>query len=297
MGFSGDGSVEVEVVVDGRDQVGEGPVWLGPERRLVWVDITGRLVHSLDPATGHKETVDVGQYVGAVVPRSSGGFVAAVETGFGVIDMRTGRLEMIAEVEADNPNNRMNDGKCDSAGRFWAGTMALDETPGAGALYRLDTDHTVTRVLENVTISNGLAWSLDDRNMYFVDTATNRVDILDYEPKTGAVRDRRGLIEIPPELGAPDGMTLDTEGHLWVALWGGSAVHRYAPNGTLDSVVNLPVSQVTSCAFGGEDLSELYITSATQGLAEGELHRQPHAGALFRCRPGAQGMPAYSFKD
>ena len=297
MDLSGDGSVEVEVVFDSRDQVGEGPVWIGPERQLVWVDITRRLVHGLDPSTGHTETLDVGQCVGAVVPRSSGGLVAAVETGFGVIDMSTGSLEMVAEVEADNPNNRMNDGKCDRSGRFWAGTMAFDETPGAGALYRLDTDYKVTKVLENVTISNGLAWSLDDRNMYFIDTSTNRVDIFDFESETGALRDRRRLIEIPPELGAPDGMTVDAEGYLWVALWGGSAVHRYAPDGTLHTVVSLPASQVTSCAFGGEDLSELYITSATQGVAERELHRQPHAGALFRCRPGAKGMPAYSFRD
>jgi sugar lactone lactonase YvrE len=289
-------STEVEVVVEGRDEVGEGPVWLGSEQQLVWVDITRDLVHRLDPATNQTESIDVGQPVGAVAPRVTGGLVAAVQDGFGFIDATTGSLEIIAEVESENPDNRMNDGKCDSAGRFWAGTMAYDLTPGAGALYRLNTDRSVVKVLEDVTLSNGLGWSPDDTSMYFIDSATNGVDVFDYEPNTGNVRNGRRLINIPQELGMPDGMTVDSEGFLWVALWGGGSVRRYAPDGTPDHVIEVPASQVTSCAFGGKDLSELFITSATHELPEHEISRQPSAGALFRCRPGTTGMPAYVFE-
>jgi sugar lactone lactonase YvrE len=289
-------SIEVEVMVEGGDEVGEGPVWLGSEQLLVWVDITRNLVHRLDPATNRKESIDVGQAVGAVAPRAAGGYVAAVQEGFGLIDETTGSLEIIAEVESDNPDNRMNDGKCDSAGRFWAGTMAYDLTPGAGALYRLNTDRGVVEVLEEVTLSNGLGWSPDDTSMYYIDSDTNGVDVFDYEPDSAELHNRRRLINVPQELGMPDGMTVDSEGFLWVALWGGSSVRRYAPDGTLDLVIEIPASQVTSCAFGGKDLSELFITSATHEIPEHEISRQPSAGALFRCRPGTTGMPAYVFQ-
>jgi sugar lactone lactonase YvrE len=283
-------------MVEGGDEVGEGPVWLGSEQLLVWVDITRNLVHRLDPATNRKESIDVGQAVGAVAPRAAGGYVAAVQEGFGLIDETTGSLEIIAEVESDNPDNRMNDGKCDSAGRFWAGTMAYDLTPGAGALYRLNTDRGVVEVLEEVTLSNGLGWSPDDTSMYYIDSDTNGVDVFDYEPDSAELHNRRRLINVPQELGMPDGMTVDSEGFLWVALWGGSSVRRYAPDGTLDLVIEIPASQVTSCAFGGKDLSELFITSATHEIPEHEISRQPSAGALFRCRPGTTGMPAYVFQ-
>jgi sugar lactone lactonase YvrE len=287
---------EVEVVVDGQDEVGEGPIWHDSEHQLIWVDITRNLIHRLDPVTNHKESIDVGQPVGAVAPRATGGLIAAVRDGFGLISTTAERLEMLAEVEADNSGNRMNDGKCDSAGRFWAGTMAYDLTPRAGALYRLNTDHSVVKVLEEITLSNGLGWSPDDTSMYFVDSATNGVDVFDYEADSGEVRNRRRLIDIPQGLGMPDGMTLDAEGFIWVALWGGWSIRRYAPDGTPDLVIELPASQITSSAFGGKDLSELYITSAAYELPEHELRKQPHAGALFRCRPGTLGRPAHVFE-
>jgi sugar lactone lactonase YvrE len=290
-------SIEVEVMVDGRDEVGEGPVWHSSEQRLIWVDITRNLVHWLDPVTNQKDSIDVGQPVGAVAPRATGGLVVAVQDGFGfVIDPTDGRLEMLAEVEADNPDNRMNDGKCDSMGRFWAGTMAFNVIPGAGALYRLDTDYSVAKVLEDVTLSNGLGWSPDGTRMYFIDSTTNGIDVFDYEPNAGSLHNRRRLIDVPSALGMPDGMTVDAEGFLWVALWGGWSVRRYAPDGTPNLVIEVPASQVTSCAFGGEDLTELYITSATHGLPEQEISRQPLAGALFRCQPGTTGTPAYVFE-
>jgi sugar lactone lactonase YvrE len=288
-------SSPVELVADTHNVIGEGPVWLEDEQRLVWVDIKGHLVQWLDPETGRVEHIDVGAAAGAVAPAKSGNLVAAIGNGFQVIDRKSGRTTALAVAEPDRPENRMNDGKCDSRGRFWAGTMADDETPGAGALYRLNLDHKVDRVLSGVTVSNGLDWTYDDRLMYYIDSHTQRVDVLDFEPSTGTVTNRRPLIQIGKGDGAPDGMTLDSEGGIWVALWGGWSVRRYRPDGSFDLEVKVPVSKVSSCVFGGHDLSDLYITTAAIGLSEEQLEQQPHAGGLFRCRPGHGGRPPYRF--
>ena len=187
---------------------------------------------------------------------------------------------MLAPVEADNSATRMNDGKCDRAGRFWAGTMAFDQRAhaGAGSLYRLDGSHTATHILPGVSVSNGLDWTLDDRQMYFIDTPTGGIDVFDFDAALGEISGRRRFVTIPPGHGAPDGMTLDAEGYLWVALWGGWAIRRYAPDGTLDREVRFPVSQVSCCAFGGPDFSDLYITTATENFSE----RRPCARATCR---------------
>jgi sugar lactone lactonase YvrE len=287
--------VEVELVADVHANVGEGPVWWPEEGLLLWVDITPGHVHVLDPASSTRRLLEVGQPVGAVAPRRAGGLVLAVQEGFALADLATGETRTVARVGGGDPSLRMNDGKCDPKGRFWAGTMALDERPGAGTLYRLDADYRVEAVLDGLTISNGMGWSLDGRTMYFIDSPTQRVDAFDFDPERGAVANRRPLVEVPPEAGLPDGMTVDTEGFLWVALWGGWAVRRYAPDGTLDRVVRLPVSQVTSCAFGGPGLDQLYVTSAARDLTGDALRREPHAGALFRCRPGVRGLPGVAF--
>jgi len=289
-------SNEVELLVDAHAQVGEGPSWDTRENVLWWVDITGHLVHCYDPATGIDTTIDVGQAVGAVVPRASGGLALAVEEGFAVLDPKTGNIQLIAEAEKDRPENRMNDATCDTSGRLWAGTMAYDETAGAGAFYRLDPDRSVTTILEHVTCSNGTAWSPDDKLMYYIDSGAQQVDVFDYERTTGSVSSRRKLIDIPADAGVPDGMTVDAEGHLWVALWGGGAIMRYSPDGKLVKVLAIPVTQPTSMAFGGPDLTDLYITSATEGLTEAARIKDPHAGALFRHRPGVKGLPTQSYR-
>jgi sugar lactone lactonase YvrE len=286
---------DLETVVDEGASLGEGPVWDGARRSLVWVDIMAHEVHRLDPVTGRDAALDVGQPVGAVAPRSAGGLVLALRDGFALLGDDDGSLSWIAEIEKDNPANRMNDGACDSAGRFWAGTMAFESTPGAGALYRLDVDHRVEKVLEGVTISNGIAWSLDDTKMYFIDTPTQGIDVFDYDPETGAIGERRRAFHIEPDAGAPDGMTMDAEGCLWVALYGGGAVRRYTTEGKLLDVVELPTAHITSCTFGGDDLGDLYITSASQELSTAQLNAQPHAGALFRCRPGVTGTPVRAY--
>jgi sugar lactone lactonase YvrE len=204
-------------------------------------------------------------------------------------------VRAIADVEADLQDQRMNDGKCDPAGRFWAGTMALDKRRGAGALYRLDADGRVHRMLDEVSISNGLDWSNDGRLMYYVDTPTRSVDVFDFDVATGAIANRRSLARVEPDEGWPDGLTLDADGYIWVALWCGAAVRRYAPDGTLDRVVAVPTTYPTSCAFGGSDLGDLYITTAATALTPDERLREPLAGGLFRCRPGVHGRPAHRF--
>ncbi|MBA2577982.1 MAG: SMP-30/gluconolactonase/LRE family protein [Euzebyaceae bacterium] len=285
----------VEVALDAHAEVGEGPVWDATSGELVWVDIPRHLVHRLHPGSGRVESFDAGQPVSAVALRSAGGLVLALRDGFGLLDRQTGDLQLACAVEREQTANRMNDGKCDSTGRFWAGTMALDMSPGAGALYRLGTDLEVVQVLRPVSVSNGLAWSRDDRTMYFIDSTTNGVDAFDYTPGSGRIGNRRRLIAVAPDDGLPDGMTVDAEGFLWVALWDGWAVRRYAPDGTLDLVVQLPTAQITSCAFGGETLDELYVTSASGGLAEQARHDQPHAGAIFQVRTGVEGLPPQEF--
>jgi sugar lactone lactonase YvrE len=287
---------EVELVLDARAELGEGPLWDGRRGRLFWVDILRGRVHAFDPASGGCRSWEVGRSVGVAVPADSGGLVLGTSDGFGRLDLETGRFTLIAEVEADRPDQRMNDGKCDAAGRLWAGTMALDCRACAGSLYRLDRDGRVQVMRRDVTISNGLDWSLDGRLMYYVDSGTQSIAVFDFEPETGTMKNPRSLVSIPPELGMPDGLTVDAEGFLWVALWGGGAVHRYSPGGALDRVVRLPVSHPTSCVFGGADLRDLYITTATIALSPAERERQPQAGGIFRHRPGVAGRPAAVFR-
>jgi sugar lactone lactonase YvrE len=219
----------------------------------------------------------------------------AARDGFSLLDLTTGRIAPVADVAATIPETLMNDGKCDAEGRFWAGTKDVEGRRPLGSLFRLDADLSLTRVLTGVTISNGLDWSPDGLTMYYIDSATYAIDAFAIERETGSLSHRRRLVDLPKAWGLPDGMTVDDEGCLWVAFWTGSAVRRFSPDGDLVSVVTLPVSLVTSCAFGGSDLSELYITSARVGLSASQVHEQPHAGALFRLSPGVRGPAGRAF--
>jgi sugar lactone lactonase YvrE len=288
----------VELVLDAHARVGEGPVWDDSSGTLVWVDILSNAVHRYDPATDRDRAIGVGQPVGAAVLRRDGdGLCLALRDGFGMLDERSGQVEMLAPVEADVPTNRMNDGKCDPGGRFWAGTMPYSPAPGsgAGALYRLDPDLSVTRVVTGVTLSNGLGWSPDGRQMYYIDSMTQGLDTFDFDPSDGSVSNRQRLVTIPRDEGLPDGMTVDADGCIWMALHGSGTVRRYTPDGQLDRVVRVPPNMVTCMAFGGSDLSDLYITTMSEGMSEAAKRAQPLAGALFRCRPGVSGVPPHRF--
>ncbi|WP_027945029.1 SMP-30/gluconolactonase/LRE family protein [Amycolatopsis taiwanensis] len=278
----------VEQVTDAVAVHGEGPVWFAGWPGLRWVDLIAGDVLELDPVTGAVTRRHVGTVAAALRPYSDGRAVLAVERGFAFADASLGEVRPLGEVWSD-PGIRMNDGGCDPDGRFYCGSMAYAETPGAGRLYRLDPDGSVTTVLTAVTISNGLAWSPDGGTAYYIDSPTRRVDAFDYD---GELSGRRAVVRVPEEAGMPDGMTVDADGRLWVALWGGGAVHCYTPDGKLTDRVELPVTQVTACAFGGPELDELYITTSRQGIEEGSQHQ---AGALFRYRPGVRGLPVLTF--
>lgn len=285
--------ITAELALDARSAHGEGPAWDAAAGRLVWVNITASTVQEYRPDGGSRQW-DIGEHVGAAAPRASGGMVLAVRSGFAALG-EDGSVSPLARVEADNPETRMNDGKCDPQGRFWAGTMAYAQTPGAGSLYRLDPDGSVRTMVTPVTISNGLGWSPDGGVMYYADTPTGGVDAFDFDAPTGAIASRRRMITIEHADGSPDGLTVDDEGGIWVALWQGGAVRRYHPDGSLDVIVEVPASQVTSCAFGGKRGDELYITTAAGGLSPEQRAAQPHAGGLFRCSPGVTGPAATAF--
>jgi sugar lactone lactonase YvrE len=257
---------------------------------LLWVDIMADMVHRFDPASGADRAFDVGQPVGAVVPRAAGGYAFALRDGFAVGD--AGGVAVIAPIEADRPDVRMNDGACDSRGRFWAGTMQLEYERDAGALFRLDATGAVETMLTGVTISNGIAWSPDDTTMYYVDTTTRGIDAFDYEADTGTIGGRRRLATIEKSAGEPDGLIVDAEGCIWVALWEGWAVRRYAPDGTLLGVVEVPAARVTKPAFGGDGLEELFVTTASPDERD---DGQPHAGGIFRARPGVRGLAPHAY--
>jgi sugar lactone lactonase YvrE len=292
MGQPSQPDIHAILALDAMADVGEGPVWHPIEQVLYWVDITPGKLHRFDPATGSDTFFDAAQPLGAAAPRMAGGFVLALRDGFGVLDAGTHDIRMIADTEAALPENRMNDGKCDARGRFWAGTMPFAETSASGSLYRLSPDHQVQAVAHDITISNGIDWSLDHSLMYYIDTATQGVDVFDFDLEAGTVANRRRLITVPDHYGMPDGMTVDAAGYLWVAFWGGWAVRRFAPDGSLDRTIRVGASQASSCAFGGPDLGDLYITSARRGLSPDELTTQPHAGGVFVARPGVTGREA-----
>lgn len=283
--------------MDARAAVGEGPLWDSGARVLWWVDIARSELHRFDPDTNDDRAMRFPQPVTALGLRSSGGLVAAVRDGFALIDPDRNELNMIADVEADNPLTRMNDGGCDSTGSFWAGSMTLDmdRAPNAGSLYRLEPDHSVHTVLSGISISNGIDWSPRGGSMYFIDTQSFSVDVIHFEESIK----REVLISFEHQvdpLVAPDGMCVDAEGCLWVAFWGGSCVRRFSPDGRLLAEARLPVTQVTSCAFGGADLDELYLTTASAGLSSDAARGQPLAGGLFRCHPGVQGQVPGTFR-
>jgi len=267
-------------------ELGEGPCWDPQTQSLYWVDIPAARVHRLSAAGVHSSW-DVGQPAGAVVTRAGGGLAVAAGNGFLALDPLTGDVTELAAAPGQ-PDTRMNDGKCDRAGRFYAGTMAADETPGKGSFYRLDPDGSVTELLTGLGISNGLGWSPDDTLMYYTDSLDYRVDVLDYDLASGQMGERRPFVSLGSGEIMPDGLTVDAEGGVWVAVWGGGVVQRYDPAGRLTSVARMPAANVTSCAFGGPGLDQLYITTAA---GPGRF-----AGALFCCQAGVAGLPGFPYR-
>ena len=290
--------LKAELAFKAEAQIGEGALWDSERELLYWIDISNGEIHLFNPADGADRLVaNVGQYIGTVVQRAGGGLLAAMQRGLYFVN-EDGALTQICDPEKGKPRNRFNDGKCDPAGRFWAGTMPIDcMEPKVGSLYRLDSSLTVTKMLDGITISNGIIWSPDHKTMYYADTPTGVVEAFDYDINSGDISNRRTVIRIANGEGGPDGITIDSEGMLWVAQWGGWKVGRYDPaDGKLLDEVRVPAAQVSSCAFGGSNLDELFITTARIGITEANLKSQPLAGSLYRVKTAVKGLKADKFK-
>ena len=269
-------------------QWGEGPLWHG--NRLLYVDIEAHKIVAFDPKSGQESIWDVGQRVGTVVPRAQGGLVWAGDDGFFFFDEQSGASTAIADPEPDLPDNRFNDGKCDPAGRFWAGTICLKKQP-EGALYVLHTDLRVEKKFGPVTNSNGIIWSKDASTMFYIDTPSKKIRAFDFDRATSAISNERVIWDTSADARSPDGMTIDSEDRLWIAFCHGGKVVCFDPaTRKVEEQIDFPCVETTACAFGGDDLGDLYITTGLKpGLDE------PLAGRLFVCRPGAKGVPSDSF--
>ena len=262
----------------------EGPRWDEERQELLWVDILGRGFHratlTTDGGPDRVRTMALDRHVGAIAPVAGGGYVLAAGQGFLFVD-DAGSIGELAQPEAGHVDVRMNDGACDAQGRFWAGTMAYDESPGAGTLYRLELDGRCSTVLTGLTISNGIGWSPDGTTMYLSDSGAGSIESFDFDDATGAISRRRTLVHVDRPGTAPDGLTVDEQGDIWVGMYGGWAVNRYGPDGSLHATVHMPVAQVTSCAFGGRDGGTLFVTTGRERLDEAALAGQPDAGRVF----------------
>ena len=283
----------LEIVVEHKSVLGEGPIWDDDSSQLIWLDIEAKEIHQYQEKTHVFKTTKFTKKVTALVLNTNGGLVAAVQDGFAAIDLENGVLKMIATI--NEKGNRFNDGKCDPNGSFWAGTTSYQEIIGSANVYELNASGNTKRILDNVTISNGMAWSLDQQIFYYIDTPTREVVSYNYHKNTGAIDGKKTVCKI--NHGYPDGMTIDADGMLWIALWDGWKIIRLDPqSGIILNEVLLPVSNVTCCVFGGDNLENLYITTASSGLSEQELLEQPLAGSLFVLKnSGFKGVKAFKY--
>lgn len=276
--------------------LGEGPCWHETEQVLYWIDIYGKTLHRFNPNNTSHDNWDMGQMIGTVAPRASGGLIVALEHGLAYFDPNTESLEHLAPVD-DHPETRFNDGKCDPHGRFWVGTMdnVKEERP-MGKLYRVDHDGSVNVMDEGIVISNGLAWSPDETTMYYIDSPTKNIFAYNYDGATGDISNRRVAITLNDEQGYPDGMTIDGEGMIWVAHWAGQRICRWNPKtAEVLEKIPTPAPHTSCCCFGGPDRKDLYITTARKGLSDEQLAANPLSGHLFRIRTDFVGAPTYAF--
>lgn len=277
-------------------ELGEGAFWNHKTQQFYWIDIEGKKFHIFDPITKNNRSFTTPTRIGTVVPVNATEAMVALEDGIHILNTETGILTMYAEIESDIADNRMNDGKCDPAGRLWVGSMHLPQTTPNGTVYMIDGEGSHKPMIDSVTISNGIVWTKDAKTMYYTDTPTGYVRAYDYDKATGAITNERKVIEIPESLGYPDGMAIDNEDKLWIGLWNGNKVARYDPlTGKMMTSIDVPAHNVSACAFGGPNLDTLYITTARVDMTEAELDSLPLAGSLFKAVPGVIGVNSPHF--
>jgi L-arabinonolactonase len=289
--------VEIECVVDCKNVLGEGPVWCPDEKALYWVDIKGKSINRFTPASGKVETWPVEEEVGSIALRTNGdGMIVAFYGGFRHFDPATGVGETIHEIEPETPTSRLNDGRCDRQGRFWAGSMDDEMVAPLGGLYRLDADLSVHKAESNIICSNSIAFSPDGATLYYADLGIDTIWAYDLDTATGNISNRRVFASTKDMQGKPDGSAVDSEGYLWNAMWDGWCLARWAPDGTLDRTVEVPVQRPTCPMFGGDNLDVIYLTCASWLLSEEDLVKQPQAGGVFAITgTGATGLPEPRF--
>jgi len=289
-------NIEARVAFPYRAQLGEGALWDVAQQRLYWVDIADNKVFAFDPESRSNLAYDVGESVGTVVLTQNDQLLLALRSGLAVMDPSSGTLTRLSDPQDGDPNTRFNDGKCDPSGRFWAGTMVERGPRGAGKLFCMDHELGITPKIDGVNISNGLVWTKDRREFFYIDTPTHQIKGFDYDDATASISAERVTATIPKEIGAPDGMTIDQDDQLWVALFGGHKVVRVNPHsGEIGYEVEVGAKNVTSCSFGGKQLDELYITTARVGTNPEELERWPNAGSLFCASLPFRGVPQPRF--
>jgi sugar lactone lactonase YvrE len=281
--------MKAELVLDAKATLGEGPAWDAKTQTLYWIDILEKRIYA-----GTELLAELDDLIGCLAPRKNGNLILGTRRGFADLEPVTGKSTVLATLN-EPANNRLNDGKCDPAGRFIAGTMDMDEKVPAGSLYSYDGNQTQV-LLKNITISNGLAWSPDYKTFYYVDSPTREIQAFDYDLATGQIANSRIAIRVPPSLGWPDGMTSDTDGNLWIAIWSGAQVSIWNPNtGKMLEQIAVPALHTSSCVFGGPDMNELYVTSARGRVSQAELAKYPLSGGLFKIETRVQGMPTFEF--
>jgi sugar lactone lactonase YvrE len=290
--------------MDCRDKIGEGAAWYAEDQAIYWLDVPmPSLLHRLFPATGRHETWDMPEMISAIARRKDGSLLIASQSGLNLFDPRKSRLEPKVSPERDQPLNRANDSAPDAASRFWLGTMMnnlgpngseLPITGAAGAVWRVEPDFSFSKELENITITNGIAWSPDNRTMYVADSAAKLIHAYDFDIASGKVSNSC-IFSAIEDLGYPDGAAVDSEGCLWSARWEGECVARFRPDGSVDFIVPIPASLVTSLAFGGPDLRTVYVTTARQGATPEAIARYPQQGGLFAFEAPVAGLPRPQF--
>ncbi|HXD09986.1 MAG TPA: SMP-30/gluconolactonase/LRE family protein [Anaerolineales bacterium] len=282
--------MNIELLYDSKATLGEGPIWDARTQTLYWLDILNKRIYAQGDLLAEQD-----EFIGCMAPRRNGGLILAKRFSFASLEVDSGRSTLILYLTDEPSHNRFNDGKCDPRGRFLAGTMDMNETDPNGSLYSFD-GKSVNKILGDITISNGMAWSPDYKTFYYIDTPTRTVRAFDYDLETGAIANPRAAIYVPEALGWPDGMTSDTQGNLWIAMWGGAKLTKWNPNtGQLLEQIPVPALNVSSCVFGGKNMNELYITSARKGLDEAVLAKYPLTGGVFRLETNVEGLPTFEF--